>query len=163
MTISSRLKELNLDLPSAVKPAFQYAAVVHSGDHAFVSGQLPKTGAEHDLLHYGRVGAEVTLEQGRECARACVLQGLAVTVEALGANALERIEQVVQVTGFVSAAPEFYQHPKVIDGASELLVDIFGERGRHARAAVGVASLPRNAPVEIAFIFRIGNDAGGPQ
>ncbi|MEX2534759.1 MAG: RidA family protein [Trueperaceae bacterium] len=160
MSIGSRLSELGLSLPEAVKPAFQYAAVVQSGDQAFVSGQLPKTGGDHGLLHYGKVDGEVSLEQGRECARLCVLHALSVLVHTLGEGALDRIEQVVQVTGFVAASPDFYGHPKVIDGASELLVEIFGERGRHARAAVGVSSLPRNAPVEIAFIFRLSQSSG---
>lgn len=160
MNVECRLKQLGLVLPEATKPAFQYAAVVTSGDHAFVSGQLPKTGAGNELLHYGKVESDVTLEQAIESARCCALQALAVMIETLGDDALDRIEQVVQLTGFVASSPEFYKHPKVIDGASELMIEIFGEQGRHARAAIGVASLPRNAPVEIAFVFRIRTLSG---
>lgn len=161
MRIHEKLAQLGLELPDAVKPAFHYAAVVESGGHAYVSGQLPKTGQGHDLLHYGKVPADVTLDDARACARLCVLQALAVVQAGLGGDALERVAQVVQVNGFVASTADFAEHPKVIDAASELLTDIFGERGRHARAALGVASLPRNAPVEITFTFRMNPADGG--
>lgn len=160
MTVRQRLQELGLELPEAVKPAFHYAAVVESGGHAFVSGQLPKIGQSHELLHEGKVPDEVGLDEARECARLCVLHALSVLDASLGEDALERVEQVVQLIGFVASGTDFAAHPKVIDGASELLTEVFGERGRHARAAVGVAALPRNAPVEIAFTFRMAQPPG---
>lgn len=160
MSVRQRLKELGLELPEAVKPAFHYAAVVESGGHAFVSGQLPKTGQSHELLHEGKVPDQVGLDEARECARLCVLHALSVLEATLGEDALERIEQVVQVTGYVASSPDFTAHPKVVDGASQLLTEIFGERGRHSRAAVGVAALPRNAPVEIAFTIRMSQPSG---
>lgn len=159
MTVRERLGDLGVVLPEPIAPAFHYAAVVESGGHAYVSGQLPKTGRDHELLHVGRVPDEVTIEEARECARLCVINGLSVIESELGEGALERIERVVQVTGYVAAPADFGGHPAVVDGASTFLTDLFGDAGRHARAAVGVASLPRRAPVEIAFVFRLRSEA----
>ena len=159
MTVARRLEELGVTLPEPIAPAFNYAAVIESGGHAYVSGQLPKTGTDHTMLHVGRVPDEVSLEEAHECARLCVVNCLSVLVSELGDDALERIERVVQVTGYVAASPEFAAHPKVIDGASTFLTDLLGESGRHARAAVGVASLPRRSPVELAFVFRMKRTA----
>jgi len=155
MTVARRLAELSVTLPEPIAPAFQYAALVESGGHAYLSGQLPKTGTDHGMLHVGRVPDEVSIDEARDCARLCVINGLSIVESELGEGALERVERVVQVTGFVASSPDFDAHPKVIDGASTFLVDVFGEAGRHARAAVGVASLPRRSPVEIAFVFRL--------
>lgn len=155
MTPSRRLAALGVTLPEPIQPAFHYAAVVESGGHAYVSGQLPKTGSDHRLLHVGRVPDEVSIDDARECARLCVVNGLAVLESELGEGTIDRIEKVVQVTGYVATTPEFDAHPKVIDAASMFLSEIFGEAGRHARAAVGVASLPRRSPVEISFLLRL--------
>jgi enamine deaminase RidA (YjgF/YER057c/UK114 family) len=146
--IDQRLQELNIDLPAPVKPAFQYVAVVVQGGLAWVSGQIPRAGER--LLMTGRVGSEISLERAREAARACVLQGVAQLKDALGS--LDRVERIVKVTGFVASAPGFVEQPKVIDAASELLVQIFGDAGRHARSAVGVAELPRGVPVEVELV-----------
>ena len=142
--IAIKLAELGIELPVAVTPVFQYVPVTIHDRIAFVSGQLPRRG---DTFITGKAGGEVDLEQARVAARLCILQGLACLNQALGS--LDRVERILKITGFVASAPGFNQQPKVIDAASELLVEIFGEAGRHARSAVGVAELPRNVAVEI--------------
>lgn len=143
--IESRLAELGITLPEAATPSFGYVPVTLHNGVAYVSGQMPKVDGE--VRVFGKVGREVDLETAREQARICILQGLACLRTALGS--LDRVERVLKITGFVASAPGFNAQPKVIDAASDLLVEIFGEPGRHARAAVGVAELPRNAAVEI--------------
>ena len=140
-----KLAELGIELPEAAKPAFNYIPVTLHRGLAHVSGQLPKIGS--DILVRGKVGAEVSLEIAQGEARICILQGLACLKQALGS--LDRIERILKVGGFVASAPGFNDQPKVLDAASNLLGDIFGEAGRHARSAIGVAELPRNAAVEI--------------
>lgn len=154
--IERKLAELGLRLPAAAEPAFHYVPVAVQGNTAYVSGQLPKV--EGEVRLQGKLGREVTVEQAQEAARICVLQGLACMQQALGS--LERIERILKLTGFVASAPGFHQQPRVIDAASHLLTDLFGEAGRHARSAVGVAELPRDAPVEIEFIVAL-RPAGG--
>jgi enamine deaminase RidA (YjgF/YER057c/UK114 family) len=149
--IERKLAELGLHLPEAAKPSFLYVSVVVHGNVAYVSGQLPKVGG--DVWTTGKVGAEVSTDDAKEAARICVLQALAVLREALGS--LDRVERVLKVNGYVASAPGFDQQPTVIDAASELLVQVFGEAGRHARAAIGVAELPRNSPVEIEFTVAV--------
>jgi enamine deaminase RidA (YjgF/YER057c/UK114 family) len=149
--IERKLAELGLRLPEAAKPSFLYVPVVVHGNVAYVSGQLPKVGG--DVWTTGKVGAEVSTDDAKEAARICVLQALAVLREALGS--LDRVERVLKVNGYVASAPGFNQQPTVIDAASELLVQVFGEAGRHARAAVGVPELPRNSPVEIEFTVAV--------
>ena len=140
-----RLAELGLELPEAAEPSFSYVPVtVHNGV-AYVSGQLPKV--DGAVRVFGKVGAEVDLETARGEARICILQGLACLKQALGS--LDRIARILKINGYVASAPGFNAQPKVIDAASDLLGDIFGEAGRHARAAVGVTELPRNTAVEI--------------
>lgn len=149
--LEEKLKSLGYDLPEAAKPAFQYVPVaVHAGI-AYVSGQLPKVDGE--VRVFGKVGADVSLEQAEDAARVCTLQGLACLVAAVGRS--ENIVRILKVTGFVASAPNFNQQPKVLDAASFLLVEALGDAGRHARAAVGVAELPRNAPVEIEMIAAV--------
>jgi enamine deaminase RidA (YjgF/YER057c/UK114 family) len=146
-----RLSELNLVLPDAASPMFNYVPVsVHNGI-ARVSGQLPKVNGEVRVT--GKVGGDVDFEAAREEARICVLQGLACLRQALGS--LDRVERILKVTGYVASAPGFNAQPKVIDAASDLLVEVFGEAGRHARSAIGVAELPRNAAVEIEFTVAV--------
>jgi enamine deaminase RidA (YjgF/YER057c/UK114 family) len=145
---SARLAQLGLTLPQAAQPAFNYVPVVIEEKLAFVSGQLPKVDGE--VRVQGRLGDTVTMEQGREAARVCALQALACLAEALGS--IDRVARIVRLSGFVASTPDFYQQPAVIDAASELMVEIFGDAGRHARSAVGVAALPRNAPVELEVI-----------
>lgn len=145
--IEQQLLKLGITLPVAPSPAFQYVPVTVFERLAFVSGQLPRDG---ERLIVGKVGADVTLEHGREAARLCILQGLACLKQALGS--LDGIEKILKLTGFVASGPGFNQQPRVIDAASELLVEVFGDSGRHARSAVGVAELPRNAAVEVELI-----------
>ena len=151
MSIDEKLQALGLELPAPVRPAYQYVAVVVHGDLAWVSGQIPRSGDQ--VLITGKTGAEVTLEQARLAARACVLQGLAQVREAVGS--LDRVERVIKVTGFVASAAGFVDQPKVMDAASELLVQVFGEAGRHARSAIGVAELPRGVPVEVELVLAL--------
>jgi enamine deaminase RidA (YjgF/YER057c/UK114 family) len=146
--IEERLRERGIALPEAASPAFNYVPVtVHRGV-GYVSGQLPKVGG--DIRVRGKVGGAVSLETARGEARLCILQGLACLKQALGS--LDRIERILKVTGYVASAAGFNDQPKVLDAASDLLVEIFGEAGRHARAAVGVAELPRDAAVEIELV-----------
>jgi enamine deaminase RidA (YjgF/YER057c/UK114 family) len=122
-----------------------------SGDLAFVSGQVPLVDGE--VMHPGHVGAEVTVEQGQEAARRCALQALSALKDALGS--LDRVRGIVQVSVFVASAPGFTEQPKVANGASDLFVELMGDQGRHARAAVGVAPLPRGGPGEVALVASI--------
>ncbi|MDB6001785.1 MAG: RidA family protein [Rhizobacter sp.] len=146
--IEQRLQQLGLALPEAAQPSFNYVPVTLHAGVAYVSGQMPKVDGE--VRVFGKVGAEVSLETAREQARICVLQGLACLKAELGD--LSRITQVLKVTGFVASASGFNDQPKVIDAASDLLVEVLGPLARHARSAVGVAELPRNAAVEIEFV-----------
>jgi enamine deaminase RidA (YjgF/YER057c/UK114 family) len=143
--IEARLAELGITLPEAATPSFSYVPVTLHNGVAYVSGQMPKVDGE--VRVFGKVGREVDLETAREQARICILQGLACLRAALGS--LDRVERVLKINGFVASAPGFNAQPKVIDAASDLLMEIFGDPGRHARVAVGVAELPRNAAVEI--------------
>ena len=146
--IEERLKERGIALPEAASPSFNYVPVtVHRGV-AYVSGQLPKVGGE--IRVRGKVGAAVSLETARGEARLCILQALACLKQALGS--LDRIEHILKVNGYIASASGFNDQPKVLDAASDLLVEIFGQAGRHARAAVGVAELPRDAAVEIEMV-----------
>lgn len=140
-----RLAELGLELPEAAEPSFNYVPVTLHNGVAYVSGQLPKVNGA--VRVFGKVGAEVDLETARGEARICILQGLACLKQELGS--LDRIARILKINGYVASAPGFNAQPKVIDAASDLLGDIFGEAGRHARAAVGVTELPRNTVVEI--------------
>ena len=155
--IEQKLVSLGLALPEAAAPAYHYVPVTLHGGVAYLSGQLPRAGG--GLSAVGKVGAEVSLEQAQEAARICVLQGLACLKQALGS--LDAIERTLKLTGFVASAPGFHQQPAVIDAASRLLTDLMGESGRHARSAVGVAELPRNAPVEIEMILAVRPPASG--
>jgi enamine deaminase RidA (YjgF/YER057c/UK114 family) len=143
--ISARLAELGLTLHGPHPPHDPLDAVVVWDGVARTSGQLPRI--EGVLTCLGRLGDDVTVEQGREAAAVCALNALAVLEAALGS--LDRIERVLTVTGFVSSAPDFHEQPAVVDGASKVLSDVFGEAGRHTRSAVGVAALPRDGAVEI--------------
>ena len=151
MHVEDRLRELGLELPEAVAPAFQYVAVVVYGGYAWVSGQIPRAG--NRILMTGKAGAEISLEQAQVAARACVLQALSQLNQALGD--LDRVVRVIKMTGFVASAPGFTQQPQVIDAASELLGQVLGEAGQHARSAVGVAELPRGVPVEIELVVAV--------
>ena len=143
-TVAARLAELGLTLPDVVPPLAAYQPAVVSGSYVFTAGQLPLVDGK--LRTTGKVGAEVTPEEGYELARACALNALAAVASVAD---LERVARVVKVVGFVASAPDFTGQPGVVNGASELLGEVFGERGVHARSAVGVAVLPLDAPVEV--------------
>ena len=151
MNIENRIIELGLVLPAPRAPAFSYAAVSLHANLAWVSGQLPWR--LDGSLPNGKLGAEISIEEGQESARCCVLNALSVLKQGLGS--LNSIEKVIKLTGFVASANGFIEQPQVMDGASKLILDIFSERGRHARSAIGVAELPRGVPVEIEFVFAI--------
>jgi len=145
LNVDERLASLGITLPEAPLPVAVYVPSVCSGELLFVSGQLCfSSGA---LQYRGRVGQEVSLQQGYEAARTAVINSLAIIKQELGS--LERVARVLRVTGYVACAPDFYDQPKVVNGASELLQEVFGEKGRHARSAIGVCALPLNSPVEI--------------
>jgi enamine deaminase RidA (YjgF/YER057c/UK114 family) len=155
----ARLTELGLDLPPVVPPVAPTCRPVRTGNLVFTSGQLPVSGGRMDAT--GKVGAQVTPEQGKELARTCALNALAAVDSLVGLDAVVR---VVKVVGFVASAPDFTGQPGVVNGASELLGDVFGDAGQHARSAVGVASLPLDAPVEVELVVEVepGADGGAP-
>ena len=150
MTIDARLQELGIELPKAAAPVASYVPVVLHGGMAYVSGQLPFVDGN---LVTGRLGEGVSLEQGTQAARAC---GLMILAQLKNAGIeLDRVERIVKLGAFVSSTGEFSDQPKVANGASELMFDVFGEIGRHARSAVGVPVLPLNAAVEVDAIIAI--------
>jgi enamine deaminase RidA (YjgF/YER057c/UK114 family) len=149
--IEERLAELGIELPPPPAAIASYVPVRISGKLAFASGQVPLV--EGELLHPGKVGDGVSVEQGAEAARRCALQALSALREAVGT--LDRVAGIVRVSVFVASAPGFSEQPKVANGASDLLVEVFGDAGRHARAAVGVAELPLGASVEVALVAEL--------
>jgi enamine deaminase RidA (YjgF/YER057c/UK114 family) len=153
MEIEKRLQELGYQLPNPPVPAANYIGSVTVGNILFVGGNI---GRINGLLKYrGKVGAAVSLEQAYDAARNCALNHLAIIKAALGD--LDQVERIVKVLGYVNVAPGFDQMPKVVNGESDLLVQLWGERGQHSRAAVGVASLSQDAPVETEMIVQIKN------
>lgn len=146
-----RLAELGLSVPEMVRPMAAYVPTVRSGAFVYTAGQLPIV--DGALPRTGKLGAEVSTDQGRELAQQCALNALAAIKSEVGD--LASVKRVVKVVGFVASAPEYYDQPEVINGASELLGAVFGEAGKHARSAVGVAVLPRNAPVEVEVIVEV--------
>jgi len=152
MGIEGRLDELGIELPPVPESIANYVGVVRTGSLVFVSGQIPRV--DGALLHPGKLGAEVSLKQGREAARRCIVQALAALRFELEGT-LDRVWRIVKVDVFVASAPGFVEQPAVADGASDLLVEIFGAAGKHARMAMGVAELPMGACVEIALIAEV--------
>ena len=151
-TIKDRLVRLAIELPDAPAPAANYVPFVVAGALVFVSGQVPVWNGE--LRHTGQVGSNLGLEDGIQAARLCGLNLIAQARAAAGGD-LERIGRVVKLGGFVNAVPGFTDHPKVVNGASDLMVEVFGDRGRHARFAVGSASLPLGVAVEVDGVFEL--------
>lgn len=149
-TVADRLAELGLTVPEVAAPVAAYVPALVDGDLVYVSGQLPFVAGE--LAATGTVGADVDPAQAADLARTCALNGLAALASVVD---LERVRQIVKVTGFVASAPGFTDQPAVVNGASELFGAVFGPAGRHARSAVGVAALPKGAPVEVELIARI--------
>ncbi|WP_216898540.1 RidA family protein [Nocardia alni] len=146
------LEELGLELPPVAAPAGAYIPALRSGWLVYTSGQLPFVNGEMSAV--GKVGAEVSLEQAKEAAKFCALNALAAVHDVVG---LESVVRIVKVVGFVASAPGFNDQPLVINGASELLGQVFGDAGTHARSAVGVFELPKNTPVEVEIIAEIAN------
>jgi enamine deaminase RidA (YjgF/YER057c/UK114 family) len=146
----ARLAELGLELPTPATPLGAYVPAVQSGNYVYTSGQLPLQDGQ--LLATGKVGADVTTEKAQELARVCGLNILGAVHAAVG---LDKVVRVVKLVGFVASAPGYGDQPEVINGASGLMGEVFGDAGRHARSAVGVAELPRDAPVEVEAIFEV--------
>ncbi|HEY2101533.1 MAG: hypothetical protein QOC67_5311 [Pseudonocardiales bacterium] len=150
MSASQRLRDLGIELPQVTTPAGAYLPAVRSGSLVFTAGQLPVVAGA--LVSTGKVGAEIDAGEAAGLARSCALNALAAVHALVGIDAVRR---VVKVTGFVASAPGFTDQPAVIDGASSLFGEVFGEAGGHARSAVGVAELPKNAPVEIEIVVEV--------
>ena len=149
----ARLRELGYELPAVPEPAGAYVPATRAGTLIFTAGQVPFERGE--LHRTGKVGDAVGLEEARQTARICALNALAAA--AAEAGGLNKIRRIVKVTGFVASAPDFNDQPQVINGASELIGEVFGEAGLHARSAVGVAELPLNAPVEVELVAELGD------
>lgn len=151
MSYENKLRELGLTLPAPPKPVANYVPAVRSGNLLFLSGVLPSR--EGQLVMTGKLGGNLTVEQGVEAARVAVLNGLSIVQREAGL--LDRVKRIVKMVGYIASAPDFTDQPQVLNGASDLLVSVFGEAGRHARVAVGAAELPRMAPVEIELIVEL--------
>ncbi|MDI3317399.1 MAG: RidA family protein [Bacillota bacterium] len=151
MAWTERLRELGLELPPVPKPVAAYVPAVRSGAWVWTSGQLPMV--EGELRYRGKLGAELSVEEGYEAARVAALNALAAAAQAAGGA--EAVRRVVRVTGYVNSAPGFHDQPRVVNGASELLGRLFGEAGAHARTAVGVSDLPLDAAVEIELLVEV--------
>jgi enamine deaminase RidA (YjgF/YER057c/UK114 family) len=146
-----RLAELGLSLPEVAAPVAAYVPALRSGNYVYTSGQLPMV--DGSIVATGKVGAGIDAEQAKELARTCALNALAAVKAEIGD--LANVRQVVKVVGFVASAPDFTGQPGVVNGASELLGEVFGDGGRHARSAVGVAVLPLDAPVEVELVVEV--------
>lgn len=151
MSFEQRLNELGLTLPAPPKPVANYLPVVRVDNLLFLSGVLPSRDGQ--LVMTGKVGQNLSIEQGVEAARVSVLNGLSIIRSTTGS--LDQVKQIVKMVGYIASAPGFVDQPQVLNGASDLLVSLFGDAGRHARVAVGAAELPRHAPVEIDLIVQI--------
>ncbi|BAJ29442.1 MULTISPECIES: RidA family protein [Kitasatospora] len=149
--VEQKLAELGLTLPEVAVPVAAYVPALRDGEHVLTSGQLPMVAGKLQLT--GKVGAEVTAEEAKELAQICALNALAAIKSVVGD--LDKVEQVVKVVGFVASAPDFTGQPGVVNGTSELLGKVFGDKGVHARSAVGVAVLPLDAPVEVELMVRV--------
>jgi len=152
MDIAAKLQELGLELPSAAAPAANYVPYVVSGKHIFISGQIPFLNGE--AMHQGRVGADLSVEDGAAAAKACALNIFAQANAAVDGD-FSKIKRLVKLGGFVQAVADFKDQPEVINGASDLFVEVLGDAGRHARFAVSAADLPRGVAVEIDAIFEL--------
>lgn len=151
MSFEQRLNELGLTLPVPPKPVANYLPVVRVDDLLFLSGVLPSQDGQ--LVMTGKIGHNLSIEQGVEAARVAVLNGLSIIRSTTGS--LDQVKQIVKMVGYIASGPGFVDQPQVLNGASDLLVSLFGDAGRHARVAVGAAELPRHAPVEIDLIVQI--------
>ena len=152
-TVEDRLRALGIELPAPAPPAANYVPFVVTGKTVYVAGQLPMEGGK--VRYVGKAGAGVSLDDAQAAARLCAINLLALAKAAAGGD-LERIARCVKLGGFVNAAPDFTDHPKVLNGASDLIGEVLGEAGRHARFAAGAGSLPFDATVEVDAIFELG-------
>jgi enamine deaminase RidA (YjgF/YER057c/UK114 family) len=152
--IEQRLTQLGITLPAPGAPGGNYVPFVRAGNLLFMAGQV--TRMEGKMQYVGKVGREVSVEQGQKAARVCALNLLAQLKVACDGN-LDRVVRCVRLGGFVNCVPEFNEQPKVVNGASDLMVEVFGERGKHARTAVGVGSLPMDSTVEVEAIFELAS------
>ena len=150
MSVSAKLAELGIELPEVVPPVAAYVPAARTGNLVYTAGQLPMESGS--LIQAGKVGGEVTPEDGKALARMCALNALAAVHSLVG---IDSVTRVVKVVGFVASAPGFNGQPGVINGASQLFGEVFGEAGAHARSAVGVSELPLDAPVEVEVIFEV--------
>lgn len=150
--IEQRLTELGITLPPPGAPAGNYVAFVVVGDLVFMAGQVAREAGK--MKYVGKVGRDLTIEQGHAAARLCAVNLLAQLKAACGGD-LERVERCVRLGGFVNSPPDFLDHPKVVNGASDLMVEVFGERGQHARTAVGASALPLDSAVEVEAVFQL--------
>jgi enamine deaminase RidA (YjgF/YER057c/UK114 family) len=153
MSVSARLSELGITIPEVVPPVAAYVPAVVTGRYVYTSGQLPMR--DGVMIAEGLVGADVDADVAKDCARQSAINALAAAQSVIGS--LDRVTRVVKVVGFVASAPGFTGQPAVINGASEVLLEIFGDAGRHARSAVGVAALPINAPVEVEMVLEVAD------
>src|SRR5215210_6176612 len=151
-SIETRLKELGITLPPPGAPGGNYVPFIVVGNLAFMAGQVAREAGK--MKFTGKVGRDLSVESGAEAARLCAINLLAQLKAACGGD-LDRVERCVRLGGFVNSPPDFLEHPKVINGASDLMVQVFGERGQHARTAVGVAALPMDSAAEVEGIFQI--------
>ena len=152
-TIEQRLIDNDIELPEAASPVANYVPAVRSGSMLYISGQVTLWNGQP--RHLGKLGAEIDAEEGQAAARICALNIVAQAKAALGD--LDRVARVVKLVGFVNSAPGFTDQPKVVNGASDLMVEVFGDKGRHARSAVGVASLPLGVSVEVEAILEVAD------
>ncbi len=150
--IDARLAELCITLPEAAAPVANYVACVKTGNLVFISGQVPIEGGE--FKYVGEVGGDVSVEDAQKAARLCGLNIIAQLKAACGGD-LDRVRRCVKLGGFVNGAPDFAAHPQVVNGCSDLMVEVFGDAGRHARFAVGAGSLPFNVAVEVDAVFEV--------
>ncbi len=150
-TVEKTLLDLGVELPIPAKAIANYVPYTLSDNHLYISGQLPLE--QGKILYEGALGAGVRLEEGQSAARLCAINILAQVKSAI--IDLDKIQQLVKMTGFICATPEFQDHPKVMNGASDFMVEVLGEKGRHSRSAVGCSSLPMEAAVEVEAIFRV--------
>ena len=151
MSPEDKLKKLGIELPEAPSPLGSYIPIVRTGNLVFLSGILPLIKGK--LLRQGRVGEDIRLDEARDDARTVAINALSVLKANIGS--LNKVKRCVKITGYVASAPDFTEQPKVLNAASDLMFEIFGEAGRHARATIGVNVLPLNSPVEIEFIFEV--------
>ena len=151
-TPEERLAEMGLSVPEVAKPVAAYIPAVRTGNYVYTSGQLPMR--EGQMITTGKVGGEVSPEEAVECARQCAINALAAVRAEVGE--LSQVKRIVKVVAFVASTPDFTGQPAVANGASELLGEIFGDRGAHARSAVGVPALPLDAPVEVEMVVEVG-------